>query len=509
MFCDRRIRVAKTPWLALGIALTLSWLLLNLDLEGKSLWTDELFTADWVLLSLREVLQKTAADYHPPLYFLLLSLWTDCAGHSDFALRWFSVASGWLSIAVLYRLGRAWGNRDVGWLSALLWGLSPLLILYGRMARYYSLAALLGLLSTWALWHSLREGKWCYGVAYIVFSSAALYTFYLTGLLLLSHGCLALYLKGRRGILRWLMSMLPVTVSLLPWSGVIASQSVRTGGGLADLTYSAAGIVMKMAYPAYAMALGESLFPWHPLALIGGAAVLTLFFVEVAQWRGRGSCLPILALLLFPFVGMILVTTFISPRTPFVSIPARTFFATPYFYLILGSGTLLSRYHCRLRLLGFIAVMLAAAWSLSLINYYHNRQFLNPIYLTPAREMVDQVLDQLEPGDAILSPDDSGFFYYYERSGAQNPHFFDSAQALDYFESAGVKRVWLVVLGRDQTRHRTPMVVQEWLQTHFRLAESWNYVPQDPIYRAIKSYLLGRPAYEYRAGLFLYTQEGQ
>ncbi len=500
---NRELQTTKVPWLTLSVTLILSWLLLNLDLEGKSLWTDELFTAEWALLSLKGVIQHTAADYHPPLYFLLVNSWTNWAGHTDFALRWPSVASAWLSVAVLYRLGRDWGGRGVGRLSAALWGISPLLILYGRMARYYSLAALLGLFSTCALCYSLRQGKWRYWIAYVIFSSAALYTFYLTGLLLLVHGWFAFRLKGRAGVLRWSASMVPLSLSLLPWAGVIASQSVRTGSGVADLTYSAAGVAMKVAYPAYALALGESLFPWHPLAMAGGVAVLILFFLGIARWRERGFCLPLLGLLLIPFVGMSLVTTLISPRTPFVSMPGRTLFAAPYFFLILGAG--FARH--RLRLLAPIAVTLVAVWSLSLVNYYHNRQFLNPIYLTPAREMARQVVEQLQPGDAIVSSDDSGFYYYYERSDAQNPYFCDHAQALAYLEREAVKRIWLVTLGRDQTRHSSPTDVQEWLQTHCRLAESWGYVAQDPTYRAIKSRLLGRPAYGYRATLTLYVRE--
>lgn len=491
--------------LTLIIVLLLSWLLLHLNLEGKSLWTDELFTATWASLPFGEVIRQTAADVHPPLYFLLVSLWTNCAGYSDFALRWPSIAAGWLSVAALYHLGRAWGSRGVGWLSSALWGLSPLLVLYARMARYYSLAALLGLLSTCVLWRALEKGKWYRWIGYVLFSSAALYTFYLTGLLLPLHGWLAYRRKGQAGFLHWLASMLPIALSLAPWSGVIASQSVSTGSGAADLAHSAVGLAMKMAYPAYATALGESLFPWHPLAVAGGIAAVILFALGIVHWRKQGLSLLLLSFLLFPFAGMALVTTLISPRTPFVSMPARTLFAAPYFSLILGAG-FAGR---RPRLVGPIAVTLAAAWALGLVNYYQGQQFLNPIYLTPAREMVGQVVDQLQPGDAIVSPDDSGFFYYYEQAGVQAPHFHAADQAIAYFESSEVKRVWLVALGRDQTRHTAPTAVEEWLQVHCRLAESWGYVPQHPTYRAIKSRLLGRPAYEYRATLALYVREEQ
>ena len=405
-------------------------------------------------------------------------------------------------MALLYRLGRAWRGRQGGWLSAALWGLSPLVVLYGRMARYYSLGALLGLLSTCALLYAVTRMGWRRWIAYVVISSTALYTFYLTGLLLPVHGWLSFQLKRKRALFRWLASIFLVALGLLPWSGVVAGQAIRTGSGVADLTYSIAGIAMKIVYPAYALALGESLFPWHPIAVVGGAAVVLLFFLGVVRWREQALRSPLLALLLFPLVGMILVTTLVSPRTPFVSLPARTLFAAPYFYLILGGGFGGSR----ARLIGPVALALVAAWSLSLANYYRNQQFLNPIYLTPARQLVRQVLGRLQPGDVILSPDDSGFGYYYEQSGARQPHFDNSDRALDYLERNEVERVWIVVLGRDQTRRSASVPIQEWLQTHFRLAGSWGYVPQDSTYRAIKSRLLGRQAYEYRATLSLYVR---
>ena len=491
----------KTPWLALSVILLLSWFLLNLDLEGKNLWTDELFTARWARLSLEETIQRTVADYHPPLYFLLSNLWTRCAGRSDFALRWLSIASACLNVALLYRLGRVLAGYDVGWLSAAMWAFSPLVMLYGRMARYYSLAAFFGLCSGCALLHAVARRRWRYWIVYVMFASAALYTFYLTGLLLVAQGLLPLKLKGRRAFLRWLAAVLLAVLSLSPWSSVVASQAARTGGGAADLAFGITGMAVKVAYPVYALALGESLFPWHPLAVIGGTAGALLLAIGLARWREQGFLLPLLCLLLIPLLGMILVTTLVSPRTPFVSLPARGFFAAPYFSLMLGGS--LRRY--RLRLIGPTVLALGAAWFLSLANYYLGQQYLNPIYLTPSKDIVELVLSQLRPGDIIVSPDDSGVDYYYGRSGAQQPHYYSADQALDYHERNDVERVWLVALGRDQTRRSASVTSQAWLHTHFRLAKSWGYVPQDPTYRAIKSYLLGRQAYEYRATLTLYV----
>ena len=45
------------PWRFLVPLLLVSWLLLMIDLEGKSLWTDELFTAEWARLSFQALIQ--------------------------------------------------------------------------------------------------------------------------------------------------------------------------------------------------------------------------------------------------------------------------------------------------------------------------------------------------------------------------------------------------------------------------------------------------------------------
>ena len=496
-----KITTHKTSRLILCLILLGSWGLLHIDLEGKSLWTDELFTAEWAGLSLESLMQETMGDYHPPLYFLMVNLWGRIAGHSDFALRWPSVIAGWISMAVIYYLGRAWQSRQTGWASAALWGTSPVVILYSRMARYYSLAALISLLSTALLSRALTHNKKHLWAAYILFSSMALYTFYLTGFILVAHIGLLLWHKRKDKFQPWLAAIFLTALTMLPWASVILNQAVRTGRGAADLTYSITGFILKLAYPTYATALGESIFPWHPLAFLGGLAVITLFTLGCSQWKKQRRLLLLLGLSLMPLFGMILVTTLISPRTPFVSIPARTLFTIPYIFLIIGSGLTSAKIQLKLP----ATLLMIAAWILSLSNYYTNQQFLNPIYLTPAREIAEQILNHIQPRDAIFSPADSGLYYYYEQTKAPQPHFTQENNTLAYLKVNPESRIWMLTLGRDQTRYNTPTELQTWLQTHYRAVDAWGYVPQAPLYRSIKSRLLGREAYQYRALLQLYT----
>ena len=61
-------------------------------LEASSFWTDELFTA-WVVgadNNISHMLGRAVTDVHPPVYYGLIFLFAQVAGHSDAALRLFS-----------------------------------------------------------------------------------------------------------------------------------------------------------------------------------------------------------------------------------------------------------------------------------------------------------------------------------------------------------------------------------------------------------------------------------
>ncbi len=493
-------------WLLLGLLL-LGWGLLVSNLTGLSLWTDELYTAQWVTGSVGDLLTATINDVHPPLYFLLLKGWAALAGSGDFSLRFFSVAAGWLSLAFVYRLGRAWGGSRLALVTTTLCALSPLLVLYDRMARYYSTAMLLGLVSTWLLWRLLRrpqDAGWRLWSLYGLASLAAIYTFYLAGLLIVAHGWAVLLLGHRRLRRQWLLTGLLVVLGVAPWAGVVIGQLLRTGRGAADLAFGWLGLASKLGFLAYDLALGETIFPWQPLAVVGVVTVAALWLLSLLRLRRWRNGQVLWLVTLTAVGGGVLLVGLLSPRTPFVSLPARLLFVAPLVYALAAGGLVRLRWREALPAL----LILLFCSSVSLSNYFHQQQFLNPIYLTPARQMAALVASAWQPGDAVFSPWDSGFDTYYQRQAGPGEHFTDSNAALAAFSARRPQRVWLVTLGRDQSRLWVSDDAQEWLAANGRLVETWHYVPQDPIYRELKSRLLGRPAYAYRASISLYQVEG-
>ena len=110
-----------------------------------SLWPDEVFTAGVVERDLRGMIQGAANDRHPPLYYLVVSLF-GFLGHSDALLRLPS------AVALLGMLGvgrvavRRWGSEVSAGVMALVLIFSPVSFLFAHTARMYALLAAFGAL---------------------------------------------------------------------------------------------------------------------------------------------------------------------------------------------------------------------------------------------------------------------------------------------------------------------------------------------------------------------------
>src|SRR5258708_13547062 len=78
------------------------------------------------------ILERVAHDRHPPLYFMTLSAWWTLAGYSRIALRFLGIASGLLSIAVIYRVGLDWFGQRAAMYAALLLALLDVAIYYSQ-----------------------------------------------------------------------------------------------------------------------------------------------------------------------------------------------------------------------------------------------------------------------------------------------------------------------------------------------------------------------------------------
>ena len=113
------------------------------------LWGDELFTVRTVVQPFGPLVRTLANDIHPPLYFLLLHEW------AKLPLPWTGIGalrvfSGLWGLAATLLLDRFWirnWEQPARWTALALFAFSPCLLLYGRMARSYSMQAALVLVA--------------------------------------------------------------------------------------------------------------------------------------------------------------------------------------------------------------------------------------------------------------------------------------------------------------------------------------------------------------------------
>lgn len=223
---EARTAPGAPPWLrAVAAAVLLGAFAVRLyRLDGQSLWYDEGFSAHVALGDFASIFGYAGMDPHPPLYHLLLWGWAHAAGGSEFALRFLSVVSGTLAVALLYRLGATLGSPAWGAAAAVLAVANPFLVHYSQEARMYALFTALALLATVCLVRAVggsapawsRPWWW-----YTLVTAALLLAHYFAAFLVVAHGLWAVLTQRGTGAL-WLRHTALALLLGLPWYGYAA-----------------------------------------------------------------------------------------------------------------------------------------------------------------------------------------------------------------------------------------------------------------------------------------------
>lgn len=155
----------------LGAAIVLFAFTLRLwGLNATSLWYDETFVLHYARQGpIPAVIGLLRDDNAIPLHGLLVALWGQVMGWSEFEARYLSVILGTLTVPLVFRLGRAVGQKQVSGLgSALAYATLPIFVYYNQEVRMYALATLLAAGFAWSGWCLLaRRSSW-HAVGYVV-----------------------------------------------------------------------------------------------------------------------------------------------------------------------------------------------------------------------------------------------------------------------------------------------------------------------------------------------------
>lgn len=190
-------------------------------LDAESLWADEGYSISLARHDLGEIVRGTAADQHPPLYYLLLHAWIT-AGESVFQVRYLSVLFGLLAVSLMGWIGRLVGEDRLAFIAAGLMAVSPMHVWYSQEARMYILLCTLGIISGGLCWKLARgEGKPRHWLGFLISSSLAIYTHYFAFFLLCFENlAVALWISRTRQVrnwYRWLAGQVILVLAFAPW----------------------------------------------------------------------------------------------------------------------------------------------------------------------------------------------------------------------------------------------------------------------------------------------------
>jgi 4-amino-4-deoxy-L-arabinose transferase-like glycosyltransferase len=110
---------------------------------NQSLWLDEAISANVAKMPITKIVSNFSInDFHPPIFYWFLDLWTKLFGSNVAILRLSSIFFSLITIYFVFLLGKKIKNEKVGILAALFLAVNPLFVYYSQELRMYMMATM-------------------------------------------------------------------------------------------------------------------------------------------------------------------------------------------------------------------------------------------------------------------------------------------------------------------------------------------------------------------------------
>jgi hypothetical protein len=255
------------------------WRLTYPALDGDEIFSLLLTRSDWHGLMAGAIHDAI----HPPLFYVLLKVWTWIGGESLLWLRLFPVIASLLCLIPFFLLCRRLEISPMARNLALgIAAVHPYAVFYSQETRMYCLLVLGGLVSTWRFQRYLDEPSRRNLVWLTLVNLLLVYTQYYGWLIV---GLEFLYLLWlRRSIRGFAVSLLVIAVLFAPWAWV-AGQVLHSRGLEQNLGWLPRPHVGDVTW-FFAELAGFTQFPKH--ARLAAAVVLTLLVITYRRNREPG-----------------------------------------------------------------------------------------------------------------------------------------------------------------------------------------------------------------------------
>ncbi len=450
-------------------------------LADHNIWWDEGLATWAARLPVRDILDWTAHDVHPPLYFLLLRCWWLVVGDGEFVLRFPSALAGVLGVSVIYGLGCSLGGRKAGLLTALFFTFSRFAVSWSQEMRMYIGATTLTAGALWAtvrLWRSRGEDRRAWAVYVLTVSGGLWSLFLMISVPIITNLAFPLVWikqgRPRRLLTRWITAQLAAALIFVPW---LVYSLPRMPTWSSSEPFSPLFFV-HLYTTMLAVGVPINLEAYTLWTLAAFAALVVGIF---ALWRSRKRPVQTGGLAMFLF-GLVLPALVVYV----VSLPIHLYYAprlvpryllplSVCFYTVLGWGlAVLAR---KRRWLAARGIVLAVAAALcGLVSFYPDRARRDDYVSLAATLRAHR-----HPGDGVLLHTDKDWPIFAA-------HYADDWRGVPYgapVDETTVARVvaslweqtdgvWLV-LTPDAQRNDPYGRVSAWLSGGAAAVETWQF----------------------------------
>lgn len=233
---SQKLIAVPTGWYV-GLLVLISSIARLIFITKADVWHDEGYTMMIIKLNPIEIIERTARDVHPPLYYLLTHWWQGVFGDGELAIRGLSAIFGVITVIIMYKLVSRLFNESAGRLAGLFVALGPFAVRYSDEARMYSLAALFVVLASYLLVLALqaKSKAWRLWILYGLTLAAGFYTHYYVAFIIPVHIAYAWWsMGGFRRLVRsskWWTANIIGAGLFAPWVPVALAQNTRVQAG--------------------------------------------------------------------------------------------------------------------------------------------------------------------------------------------------------------------------------------------------------------------------------------
>jgi uncharacterized protein (DUF2141 family) len=223
--------VVLKPYVYWPIIILFASLYLSIGIAHEALWFDESYSAAIVTNPILDVVRLSANDSHPPLYYVMLKLFSMVVGYGEGALRYLSVLGVLLMLGLAARpMTRAFGKKT-GLIFGMLVLVSPMYFSMAQEMRMYTFASAFVTGSLVYGYLGVRDGKKQDLLKFSLFTVLASYTHYYA-LLGVTWINLMLFIWvliwQRKSLKQYVIAALGAVLGFAPWIGVFWAEAGDT-----------------------------------------------------------------------------------------------------------------------------------------------------------------------------------------------------------------------------------------------------------------------------------------